>query len=343
MRKYKVGANPENVGMVSVIIPVYNVAKFLDMSLQSLLNQTYPYWEAILVNDGSTDNSLEILQRYAANDSRFKVIDKPNGGVSSARNVGLDAATGQYIAFLDPDDMMYPQFLEIMLATLLRSQADFVWCKGGNCNENSTLDVLEEYEQYGVSEYEKPLERFVLRQKPRIHIAVWGKLYRAELLENLRFNTDFRVIVEDFFYSLCLFNQAHKEARVKLRLLAYRQNSASLTHRKLTETMVYDNIRLLRYSAERIDNIDSALQRKLYRRISQHVFDYICIAPYYESEDYVRDWRKYYQECLDLYQRKIFISDGMSVYRRLLAFLFWRQKWKYLTVGLKLYGRRNLK
>lgn len=101
---------------ISIIVPVYNAEKTLDRCVQSLQSQTYSHIEIILVNDGSKDNSLEICRRYAREDSRIRVIDKPNGGVSSARNAGLDAATGDFVMFCDSDDWADPDWCRCMQA-----------------------------------------------------------------------------------------------------------------------------------------------------------------------------------------------------------------------------------
>ena len=115
---------------ISVVIPVYNTERYLHRCLDSVVNQTYVDWEALCVNDGSTDGSRTILQEYADRDSRFKIIDKPNGGLSDARNAGLDAATGEYINFVDSDDLIHPQTFEIAVALAKRDGSDIVsWYK----------------------------------------------------------------------------------------------------------------------------------------------------------------------------------------------------------------------
>ena len=115
---------------ISVIIPVYNTERYLRRCLDSIVNQTYGDWEALCVNDGSPDGSRAILQEYADRDQRFKIIDKPNGGLSDARNAGLDAATGEYINFVDSDDLIHPQTFEIALALARRDGSDIVsWYK----------------------------------------------------------------------------------------------------------------------------------------------------------------------------------------------------------------------
>lgn len=102
----------------SVIIPVYNVEAYLQACLDSVLNQTFEDWEAICVNDGSTDNSAAILEEYGHKDGRFKIVNQPNGGLSAARNTGLKAATGEYVLFLDSDDWLESSAMEIVFKSL---------------------------------------------------------------------------------------------------------------------------------------------------------------------------------------------------------------------------------
>lgn len=115
---------------ISIIIPVYNVEKYLARCLDSVLNQTFTDWEAICVNDGTPDNSQKILEEYAARDSRVRIFKKENGGLSDARNFGLKHATGEYIMYLDSDDFIHPQTMEISYALAKRDDSDIVsWYK----------------------------------------------------------------------------------------------------------------------------------------------------------------------------------------------------------------------
>ena len=111
---------------ISIIIPVYNVEKYLKRCLDSVLNQTFTDWEAICVNDGSPDNSDKILAEYAARDKRFKIVNKQNGGLSDARNAGFPHAHGEYIMYLDSDDFIHPQTMEIAYAMAKRDNSDIV-------------------------------------------------------------------------------------------------------------------------------------------------------------------------------------------------------------------------
>ena len=128
---------------ISVIIPIYNVEKYLSRCLESVINQTYKNLEIILVNDGSTDNSSKIIQQYY--DPRIKIINKINGGLSSARNAGLKICTGDYITFVDSDDWIELDMIEFMTKQV--------------CNTNCDLVVIKEIIKYGETAYFNPRKR----------------------------------------------------------------------------------------------------------------------------------------------------------------------------------------
>ncbi len=115
-----------NESLISVIVPCYNQAQYLPETLDSVIAQTYVNWECIIVNDGSTDNTAEIAQRYCAKDSRFRYVEKENGGLSSARNAGLEEAKGDYIQFLDSDDLLSENKFKLQLEAAVNSGADVV-------------------------------------------------------------------------------------------------------------------------------------------------------------------------------------------------------------------------
>lgn len=110
--------------LITLVIPIYNIENYLGRCLDSVINQTYKDLEIILVNDGSTDNSLEICESYAKEDSRIKIINKNNGGLSSARNVGLDACKGDYVTFIDSDDWVSLDYIEILYKNIIDNNAD---------------------------------------------------------------------------------------------------------------------------------------------------------------------------------------------------------------------------
>ena len=120
--------------LISVVIPAYNAEQFLDETLESVLSQTYENWECIIVNDGSTDNTESIAQKWCEKDSRFRLTIKENGGLSSARNWGIKESKAEYIAFLDHDDVLTPDSLEVRINTLLKENVDLVYSNAYRIN-----------------------------------------------------------------------------------------------------------------------------------------------------------------------------------------------------------------
>ena len=171
---------------ISIVIPIYNVEKYLPQCLDSVINQTHQNLEIILVNDGSTDSCGEIGEEYAAKDPRIKVIHKENGGLSDARNAGIKVATGEYIAFIDSDDFVAVDFCEKLLETLLENTADVAECdflafENDRDLEKFSTDTKEKIE---VFETEAALE---LLMKEYFKQTVWNKLYRREVLGDFEF------------------------------------------------------------------------------------------------------------------------------------------------------------
>ncbi|DAA94939.1 TPA: hypothetical protein CPT92_04880 [Candidatus Gastranaerophilales bacterium HUM_13] len=177
---------------VSVILPIYNQEKYLAKALTSLQNQTLKEAEFICVNDGSKDNSLTILNDYAAKDSRVKIINQKNQGAGCARNNGLKAAKGEYIAFLDPDDWFEPDALETLYNKSKRQNCDMVVFNFNKVGENGNIlgrynlhDRLQRF--YDIKEDENFYWRDI---KPRIlggmHPASWNKFYKHELIKKHR-------------------------------------------------------------------------------------------------------------------------------------------------------------
>lgn len=113
---------------VSIIVPIYNVEKYLNRCLDSLVNQTFKDIEIIALNNGSTDSSLDILKDYASNDNRITIIDNENLGVSKARNIGIDKASGKYIVFVDSDDWIDTNMIEVLYSNITKNNCDLVMC-----------------------------------------------------------------------------------------------------------------------------------------------------------------------------------------------------------------------
>ena len=205
----------ENEKLISVIIPVYNVEKYLPRCLDSLLNQTYSCWEAILIDDGTPDKSGVICDEYANRDNRFVVIHKENGGVSSARNSGLDKASGEFVFFLDSDDYIEPECFETLIHIQNEQQADIVHCL-------STLDKQSLYTNEIIEIDDTKLDStFVL-------CMVWGNLYKSSLIKGTRFNTDIHY-GEDTLFGTTAYINAKKVVEVRKSFYYYDRTTGGIT------------------------------------------------------------------------------------------------------------------
>lgn len=178
----------ENV-LISIIVPVYNVELYIEKCVISLINQIYKNIEIILVDDGSTDNSGPLCDLLAKNDKRIMVIHKNNGGVSSARNVGIDKARGYYLTFVDGDDMLSEDFLTEMLKHAVKKDSDFVFST--KCFSNTSNKGRKKTEGRLVSKEEAT----AMLLSPDIVVGCWNKLYKKSFLlkHEIRFS-------EDLFY-----------------------------------------------------------------------------------------------------------------------------------------------
>lgn len=207
---------------ISVIIPVYNAAPYLRECLDSVLNQTYVNLEIMLIDDGSTDGSGALCDAYAVRDGRVRVFHQENRGQSAARNVGLDAMTGDLIAFVDADDVAAPGMLEQLLAAL-NTGADFAICNIRRIDEGgNTLDLCPIGD--GVLTREEFLDK-LLEEQAWFYVMPGGKLYRRGIFQNLRFPEGFIYEDEAVLYSIVA--RCRQIATLSDGLYYYRQHGAS--------------------------------------------------------------------------------------------------------------------
>ncbi len=211
--------------LISIIIPVYNVAPFLARCLDSVVNQTYSKLEIILVNDGSTDSCPRICDEYAAKDNRIKVIHKENGGLSDARNAGINAATGELISFVDSDDVLSQQFFQKLLEALVTYNADIAECEFKKfIHETELISCSDELKNsFQILEGEIIMEALF---KGPFHVMVWNKLYKTALLRGRLFPLN--RINEDVFWTYRIFGEASKTVKIDEELYFYRQREHSI-------------------------------------------------------------------------------------------------------------------
>lgn len=215
---------------VSIIIPVYNAEKYLDRCIDSILKQTYRNWEAILVNDGSTDSCMEILNSYAEKDSRFRIISKSNGGASSARNTGLDALRTEYFCFVDADDSIHPDYLRQMLGAAIEHNCDLV-ITGVNFQDRGGALYLSGLIELNPSQYIKCITGGPV-----------AKLYRRDIVNNprLRFCEDMQY-AEDYVFTRTYALRVNRYFALREAMYNYHYDNAdSLDHRFAVRAMPFE-------------------------------------------------------------------------------------------------------
>lgn len=246
---------------ISVIVPVYNVKKYFNDFMVSLTSQTYRDLEVIIIDDGSTDGCDALCDLWADKDSRVIVVHQPNMGVSAARNTGLKMATGQYIAFADPDDVLNPMMYELMLKKLISEQADMAICGVTSFYEDEVPDVGKiEDTDAEVLNREQVISMFNEKFTGMI-TWVWNKLYTRELIGNNLFNTDFTAI-EDIVFISDLMEGLTKTVKLNRNLYYYRQRRGSIMNTNSSNkytgqsaALIYEFNRLLPIGDEEFNEI----------------------------------------------------------------------------------------
>ncbi|MBQ2116841.1 MAG: glycosyltransferase family 2 protein [Lachnospiraceae bacterium] len=225
---------------ISIIVPVYNVDKYLEVCIDSIINQTYKNIEIILVDDGSTDKSGRICDEYAKKDDRICVIHQVNQGLSKARNIGFSASTGVYIAFVDSDDFISPVYIETLYKIILRYNADISVCE--YTQEQNDIDT--KYLPDNNKEYKKDAVT-MLRQwhgkLKQIETVAWNKLYKREILESMSpeiFPTG--KTHEDVYTSHLFVEKASGIAITNRKLYYYRKRDNSISRKRTKESIRQD-------------------------------------------------------------------------------------------------------
>ncbi len=214
--------------LITVIVPVYNVEKYLSRCVDSIINQTYSNLEIFLVDDGSPDKCGKICDDYAKKDQRIKVIHKQNGGLSDARNVALDVATGSYITFVDSDDYIALDMIENLYNDLKKYDAEIATCSYQSFYEKIENKGQVENKKTMVYNNEEALEDMLYQKS--CTTSAWGKLYKKELFNKIRYPKG--KICEDLDTTYLLFSKANKITISENKKYFYLQRKDSIINSK---------------------------------------------------------------------------------------------------------------
>ena len=233
--------------LISIIVPIYNVENYLRHCLESIQNQTYQNFECLLINDGSSDNSAEICREYVEKDSRFRYFEKENGGVSSARNLGIERSKGQYITFIDSDDWVDSDYLELLYMKINEYNADLAVLTYKQYSMNDGCFYLHVWEQDYYERYYTGNE--LLNSLPNLENydstfnVSWGKLFKRNFLETATFNEQ-RIMGEDLEFNFKIFLQIKSCIYLNKALYNFRQHHLSTRARKISDKYLMDNVEI---------------------------------------------------------------------------------------------------
>lgn len=283
---------------ISVIIPVYNVEAYVEKCIRSVMGQTYENLEIWLIDDGSTDKSGEICEKCAGEDSRIRVLHKENGGLSDARNAGIDRAAGDFITFIDSDDYIDRTYVEQLLRLIAKTGADIAVCNfkevleaGDLKPENSEVENLKpeieasegkNTEKYKLLTRQEALEQYFGELPEQVTVA-WGKLYPIGYFKKIRFPKG--KLHEDEFTTYRLLYRAQQIVYTEQKLYCYLQRSDGITGSRFK----LRNLDAIEAFEERMEflkkeGLETLYKKTLVRTMDYYKKDYFLLKMYYPEE-----------------------------------------------------------
>ena len=275
--------------MISIIVPIYKVEEYLDRCIQSIVNQTYTDLECILVDDGSPDNCPSICDEWAKKDERIKVIHKKNGGLSDARNAGYAIAEGEYISFIDSDDWISKDFLEVLYTSMLNTNSDICECEVYKTFGDEP-NVLPEFNIVTYNTIQA-LEHLI--KDNILHQHVWNKLYKRSVIKDILFEVG--KTNEDEFWTYQIFGNASNVCKVNQPLYYYLQRENSIMSTK--------------YSIKRLDALEAKYERQKYIETNFKSLESIAKVNLYGSMIYAGQMSLKYLNGKELEQAKSKINN----------------------------------
>ena len=261
--------------LVTIIIPVYNISIYLEKCIASVVNQTYKNLQIILVDDGSTDGSGEICDRYASSDKRIKVIHKPNGGLVSARKAGLEVATGEYVIYVDGDDWIEQDFCETLMKEMLSSEADLVETDIYMDMGDESITILSkiEYGRYDVNDIFKIMlcdENF---NECRLKAYLVTKMFKRELLERVQYAVDEQITFgEDVAVTYPYVLQCKKISILNYSGYHYVQHLSSMVYTKKVDEQIRNTLLIKGLYRNFVKNVNAEILLQELNQYSKLLF-----------------------------------------------------------------------
>lgn len=317
----------DNNCAISVIIPIYNVEKYLLRCLSSVSEQSLKNIEIICINDGSKDNSQDIIQQMADKDPRFKIITQKNRGLSATRNKGMDIAKGEYIFFLDADDYLHKQALEIFYNTAKKANTDIViaksFCRLGKEKENK---VSYDTNKINYTICKNPLND--LYKHRFVSAVAWNKLFKRDTLKDFRFIEG--IYFEDWPFTSCVFSNIDKFALIHEKLYMYNTSSPSIVRSSFSIKKIHDYIFGIRFVYNYFMQQNKFAQWEIVRKKRITSSLKMILSKISKSKENKPELEQYFKrEYINLRNEKIVFFKDLSIKSKLrLIYLLWKQRHK---------------
>lgn len=321
--------------LISIVLPIYNVEKYLRKCIETVLNQTYTNIEILLVDDGSTDNSGTICDEFEKKDKRIKVIHKINGGLSDARNTGLKHAKGKYISFIDSDDYVSEKYVEELYTLLKTNNAQIAVCNFQRVKEDGQAISSEDIKSETLSSKEA-LEKLNDKKFYPASIVAWNKLYDIKLFNHILYPLG--KLHEDEYTTYKLYYEAKKVAVTSNVLYYYRTVQTSITNRTFNKT----RLDVLEALEERMKFFKEKNEKKLYE-LSLIQYESVLMIHYMNCKFYLEDSKEIQEVILNKYKQnyaEVMHSKECSITNKIKFMIAYKSPMLYYKIKKVIKGRK---
>lgn len=317
--------------LISLIIPLYNAEKYLWPCLDSVSAQTFTDFEVLCINDGSSDRTEDIVNSFAEKDSRFKLINQQNSGCSAARNHGLKKSQAPYVAFLDQDDMLHPQALEVLYYLIQKGNYDIAEFINKTVADNFVLQNPPQYKLDDIKykAYQNPFN-FYFKNKRGGSVLVWNRLYKKDAINGIEFPVDIQP-AEDTVFSLKVMYHTMSIIHTDTELLYYRDSSTSVMNRGINTKYITSHAKAGKLMADyflKSSRVKSKKERNILDKyISYFIFKSVISQPLRRLNDVstrqtsLEMTRKY---AINLYQEQALKPRLLGCRKMLACHLFFK-------------------
>lgn len=311
------------LGKISIIVPIYNGENYIDKCIQSILNQTYSNIEVLLINDGSSDNSQKICEEYEKKDNRIKLINKENAGPGSAKNTGINHATGDYIGFIDSDDYIEEDMFEVLYNLMVENEADISMVAFTKVVDGKVMNTINFTGETIIYNKFEAMKELLLDGKIKNYS--WNKLFKKELFEGVRFPEKLKY--EDVDITYRLFEKISKLVYKNIPKYYYVQRSDSIVNSNSYENLK-DYVIVTKNRYESLKNKYEELEKHNAMGFIVNMLIMYKNAVTYDITELYDDFEKNYELFCELVEKhkKDCFSEFNDYKRLLLSIVLWDVK-----------------